>query len=152
VQQPKETCGGRPGILCIAASSRGFAAAAGLPDESSIEGPPVRIRPLLRVNIPRPPDPPQPDPAIQGADSGASKNPRVRLQLKTRTIRATALVQLPGLKLMPAARPLVHGHHAAIMRPTLSRVAVESLSCPRRDATDCNEPFIVQMCPGCVAQ
>jgi hypothetical protein len=41
-----------------------------LPEESSIGEPPVLIRPFLRVNIPRPPDPPQPDPAIQGGDSG----------------------------------------------------------------------------------
>ena len=39
-----------------------------LPDQSAIEEAPVRIRPLRRITIPQPP--PQPDPAIQGADSG----------------------------------------------------------------------------------
>ena len=41
-----------------------------LPDQSAIEEAPVRIRPLHRITISHPPSSPQPDPALQGADSG----------------------------------------------------------------------------------
>src|SRR5437868_6769524 len=41
-----------------------------LPDESASEEAPVRIRPLHRITLPQPPNPPQPDPAIEGANSG----------------------------------------------------------------------------------
>src|SRR5437773_11431124 len=41
-----------------------------LPDESASEEAPVRIRPLHRITLTQPPNPPQPDPAIEGANSG----------------------------------------------------------------------------------
>src|SRR5437667_8061842 len=63
-----------------------------LPDESASEEAPVRIRPLHRITLPQPPNPPQPDPAIEGANSGGygSRRSARRCASLPRTVEAAA--------------------------------------------------------------